>query len=103
MKVVFTDRARDHIDERLAYSVARFGQDVTERTFRRLDAYIHGSLARHPDTAGDQQPGRDFYAAWAPGTPFFVIYRFDTTNDTVTVLAIYHHAQERSTFDPDRG
>ncbi len=101
MKVVFTDRARQQFERRLAYSFDRFGRRVAERTFAHVDRFIHNSIARHPDTSGNRHPVRDFYEAWVPRTPFFIIYRIDHVAEVVTVLAIYHHAQDRTTIDPD--
>ena len=101
MKIVFTDRARDQFERRTAYSIERFGKRVAERTFARLDNYIHGTLAAHPDTTGTPHPVRDFYETWVPRTPFFIIYRIDLAAQVVTILGIYHHAQDRSNLDPD--
>ncbi len=101
MKIVFTERARQQFERRFEYSVEHFGKRVAERTFARVDKYIHGSLAAHPDKAGTHHPIRDFYEAWVPPTPFFVIYRFDPAAQFITILGIYHHAQDRSNLDPD--
>ena len=99
MRVVFTRRARTNLDERIAYSVEHFGVPLTNRTFDRLDRYLTDVLARHPNIG---RPLRHFHAAetWVPRTPFIVIYRVNAAADELTILAVYHHAQDRSKFNP---
>ncbi len=57
-------------------------------------------LASHPRTAR-YVPEIDAYESWVSKTPFIVFFRLDGTADTLTVLAIFHHAQDRAAFDPD--
>ena len=99
MRVVFTRRARSNLDERIAYSVEHFGIALTNRTFDRLDRYLSDVLARYPDIG---RPLQNFDAAetWVPRTPFIVIYRVNPEADELTILAVYHHAQDRSKFNP---
>lgn len=101
MKVIFTRRATDQFDRRIAYSIDRFGKRVTNRIFGLVDKYIHTTIANDPIRTGTHHPAQNFYEAWVPRTPFFIIYRVDQAADTVTILAIYHHAQDRRNIDPD--
>jgi plasmid stabilization system protein ParE len=99
MRVVFTRRARANLDERIAYSVEHFGVPITNRTFDRLDRYLSDVLARHPNIG---RPLIQFDASetWVPRTPFIVIYRVNPAANELTILAVYHHAQDRSKFTP---
>jgi len=99
MKVVFTAHAHDDIEQRFAYTTEHFGVVVAERIFGRVDKFIHQTLARFPLT-GRRHPNRDILESWVPRTPFFVIYSIDQSTDTLTVLAVYHHGQDRSSFEP---
>jgi plasmid stabilization system protein ParE len=102
MKVAFTPNAREDLNRRFAYTAENFGKSVADRIFRRLDAFIHGTLAHFPMT-GRPHPSGNFFETWVPRTPFFLIYSVDTAADVLTVLAVFHHAQDRSAFDPDAG
>jgi len=99
MKVVFTAHAREDIEQRFAYSVEHFGHAAAERLFQRVDAFITKTLAWFPFTGQAHPSG--VLESWVPKTPFFVIYRVDKTTATLTVLAVYHHAQDRSAFRED--
>lgn len=39
------------------------------------------------------------YESWIARTPFVVIYRVDDEAEVITVLALFHHAQDRAEFD----
>jgi plasmid stabilization system protein ParE len=98
MKVVFAAHARDDIQQRFAYSVEHFGQATAQKIFSRIDTFLHQTLAAFPMT-GRLHTSGTMLETWVPRTPFFNIYRLDA--DTLTVLAVFHHAQDRSGFDPD--
>jgi plasmid stabilization system protein ParE len=51
--------------------------------------------------AGKYLDDRGIYETWITRTPFVVFYRVDIEADTITVLALFHHAQDRAAFDPD--
>ena len=97
MRVVFTRRARADLDDRIAYSVENFGTVITNRTFIRLDRYLSDVLARHPNI-GRRHAHLDVLETWVPRTPFVVIYRVKPEEEELTILAVYHHAQDRSRF-----
>lgn len=99
MKVVLSARVEADIANQLQYGVDRFGRAVAERTFARLDNFIFGFLSAHP-FSGKYLEARDIYEIWISKTPFVIFYRVSPQADTVTVLALFHHAQDRSTFDP---
>jgi plasmid stabilization system protein ParE len=100
MKVVFTAHARDDIKQRFDYSVEHFGRPTAQKIFSRVDAFMHQTLAAYPMTGRLHASGA-VLETWVPRTPFFIIYRVDMTADILTVLAIFHHAQDRASFDPD--
>ncbi len=99
MKVVFTVNAREDIERRFAYSVENFGTSTAERIFNRVDRFIHDTLAHFPRTGRPHPSG--VLETWVPRTPFFIIYRIDTAAGTLTVLAVFHHAQDRTSFTPE--
>ncbi len=99
MKVVFTEHARDDLKRRFASSVEHFGQQTAETIFGRVDAFVHRTLADYPLTGRLHASGIAL-ETWVPRTPFFIIYRVDQTTDVLMVLAVFHHAQDRSVFDP---
>ena len=98
MKVVFTLNARDDIDRRFEYTAQHFGHPVAQKIFNRVDAFIHKTLASFPFTGSPHQTG--VLETWVPRTPFFVIYKVEQAADVLTVLAVFHHAQDRTTFMP---
>jgi plasmid stabilization system protein ParE len=67
---------------------------VAERTFRRVRRFLLESLAAYP-RVGVFRSGRDIYEAVIPHTPFVAFYRIDTAADVLTVVAFFHHAQDR--------
>ena len=73
---------------------------MAQRTFARVDNFLFQFLARHP-YAGRYIEDRDIYESWIAKTPFVVVYRVSAESDTIVVLALFHHAQDRAAFDPD--
>jgi plasmid stabilization system protein ParE len=98
MKVVYTERFRDALDEAVKFGVDRFGAPVAERTFQRVIAHIEGFLAAYPRTGRWHEDIACFHTS-IPRTPFVVFYR--VAGDALEVLALFHHAQDNSTFEPD--
>jgi plasmid stabilization system protein ParE len=80
--------------------VRHFGQAVAERTFARVESYIFERLAAQP-CAGKHIEERGIYEAWIVRTPFVIFYRVDAESETITILALFHHAQDRAAFDPE--
>ena len=100
MKVVLSARVEADLARQLEYGVRRFGKAVAERTFARVESFLFGSLAAQP-YAGKYIQELGIYETWIVKTPFFVFYRVDAPSETVTVLALFHHAQDRAAFDPE--
>ena len=100
MKVVFTPRAEADLARHLDYGIQHFGRPVAERTLRRLITYLDPFLVTYPRTA-TFHPEIDAFETWVPKTPFVIFFRLHPEHDILRVLAIFHHAQDRSQFDPD--
>ncbi|NJO34973.1 MAG: type II toxin-antitoxin system RelE/ParE family toxin [Rhodospirillales bacterium] len=98
MRIVLSARVEADIANQLQHSIDHFGTAVAERTFARLDTFLFKFLADYP-LAG--RPIEGIYEAWVARTPFVVFYRVEPDKDIVTVLALFHHAQDRAGFDPN--
>ena len=83
MRVVLSERVE-----------AELGKLVADRTFRRMRRFLFESLALYP-RIGVYRSERDIYEAVIPRTPFIAFYRIDTMADMLTVVALFHHAQDR--------
>ena len=100
MKIVITPRAQEQIDNQLAYSVARFGVRTAGKTADRIERFLNDTIAAYPRTGTSLlKPG--LYESIIPHTPFVVIYRIEEQIGIVRVLALFHHAQDRSGFEAD--
>jgi plasmid stabilization system protein ParE len=84
----------------LRYGIENFGSRVAARTFARLDVFLHELLPAYP-RIGRRITGAGLYEVWVARTPFVVAYRIDDAAEMITVLARFHHAQDRSKFEPD--
>jgi len=96
MRIVLSKRVEAELERHFARGVERFGKVVAERTFRRVRRFLLESLAAHP-RIGVYRSGRNVYEAVIPHTPFVAFYRIDTATDTLTVVALFHYAQDRET------
>jgi plasmid stabilization system protein ParE len=67
---------------------------VADRTFKRVRRFLFEALAAHPRT-GVYRSGRDVYEIVIPRTRFVAFYRIDIAADLLTVVAVFHHAQDR--------
>ncbi len=94
MKVVLSERVEAELEHHFAFGVAKFGDAVAGRTFARVRRYLFVVLAQYP-YIGAYHKDRHVHEAMIPRTPFVVFYRIDTTSDTLTVIALFHHAQNR--------
>jgi plasmid stabilization system protein ParE len=99
MRIVLSARFETDIARQLDYGTNRFGPLVAQRTFARVDKFLFQFLASNP-YSGKYLEERGIYEAWIAKTPFVIFYRVDTQSDTITVLALLHHAQDRAAFDP---
>lgn len=100
MKVVLSARVVADIANQFQYGIDHFGRTVAERTFARVDAFLFRFLPVYPH-AGRYLEDRGIYETWIAKTPFVVFYRVDTATETVIVLGLFHHAQDRAAFDPE--
>lgn len=100
MKVVLSTRVEADIANQLEYGINHFGRDVAARTFARIDAFLFQFLPNHP-YAGKYIEGPGIYETWIARTPFVISYRVNTEAETITVLALFHHAQDRAAFGPE--
>jgi hypothetical protein len=50
--------------------------------------------------AGSFISERQLYEWYITRTPFIVVYRIEDDAEIVRVLGFFHHAQDRSDFDP---
>jgi plasmid stabilization system protein ParE len=94
MKVVFSERVEAELEHHFAYGVEKFGRLVAERTFNRVRRFLLESLAAFP-RIGVYRSTRDVYEVVIPGTPFIAFYRIDASAEMLTVVALFHYAQDR--------
>jgi plasmid stabilization system protein ParE len=94
MKIVISARVEAELERHFSFGVEKFGQRVAERTFLRVRSYLFTSLAMYP-YIGVYRAERDIHEAVIPRTPFVVFYRVDRAANTLTVVALFHHAQDR--------
>jgi plasmid stabilization system protein ParE len=73
---------------------------VVERTFRRLQRALNVTLAEQP-YLGRFLAGKDVYRYVIAKTPFVAYYHVDGAVGRITILAIFHRAQDRAEFEPD--
>ena len=99
MKIVLSARVEADMAGQLQYGLDRFGRIVAERTFARVDTFLFRFLPAYP-YAGKHLDDRGIYETWIAKTPFIIFYRVNTETDSITVLALFHHAQDRAAFDP---
>ena len=99
MKVVYTQTARRHIDAQLTYLIDKGAAAPARRLRQRITSFVTDFLARHP-RACRYIDERDIFETWIPRTPYVILYRVDEGTDTLTVLALFHAAQDRSNFNP---
>lgn len=100
MKVVLSARVEADIVAHLEYGIERHGRRTAQRTFARVDAFLHSFLPSYPRT-GKHIAAAGIYESWIARTPFIVMYRIEPDETTITVLALFHHAQDRAAFDPE--
>ena len=100
MKVVLSARVEADIASQLEYGINHFGRDVAERTFGRVDTFLFQFLPNHP-YAGKYIEAPGIYETWIAKTPFVIFYRVNPQAGAITILALFHHAQDRAAFDPE--
>jgi len=100
MRVLLSTRVETDIARQLQFGMDHFGTLIAERTFARVDRFLFQFLPAHPFT-GKYLDDRQIYEVWIAKTPFVVFYRVNSENETITVLALFHHAQDRGAFDSE--
>jgi plasmid stabilization system protein ParE len=100
MNVALSARVEADVAGQLQYGIDHFGRAVAERTFARVDTFLFQFLPAHP-YAGKYLDGLGIYETWIAKTPFVIFYRVNAETDVITVLALFHHAQDRASFDPE--
>ena len=65
--------------------------------FRRVRKFLFWSLPAHPRFSV-YRADKDVYERFIPRTPFVVFYRVNLDLDEWTVVAVFHHAQDREAF-----
>jgi plasmid stabilization system protein ParE len=99
MKVLLSARVEADLANQLEYGTEQFGKAIAQRCFDRVDEFIFTFLSDYP-RAGRYLEELDIYETWIARTPFVIFYRVDDEAQTITVLALFHHSQDRSAFDP---
>ena len=98
MKISLSRRVEAELVEHFQYGVSRFGRKVAERTFERVRRSIFELLAAYPKM-GTYNAEKDIFEYAVPNTSFVVFYRLNAAIDHLTILAIFHHAQDRDSFE----
>jgi plasmid stabilization system protein ParE len=94
MRVVLSGRAEFEIEHHFAYGAEKFGKPVAERTFSHVRRFLLESLAAFP-RLGVYHQERDLYEVVIPRTPFIAFYRVNEATDVLTIVALFHCAQDR--------
>ncbi|MEQ1717477.1 MAG: type II toxin-antitoxin system RelE/ParE family toxin [Hyphomicrobium sp.] len=94
MTVILTPGVEEDIRDQLAWGIEHFGLETTLQTLERITQFIEIYLPLFPDGTGTYLRDIDAFEAPIPRTPFILFYRHEP-NDTLRVLALFHHAQER--------
>ena len=97
MKVVLSARVEDDLRRQIAYSKEKFGERVAAQTLRRVRALFFVRLISKPPP-GKKVKSLVLREAWIRRTPFVIFYRIDNKRKEITILALFHHAQDRSSF-----
>lgn len=99
MKLLFTPVALEDLENQIEYGRRRFGDNVANRTLKRTKSYIEDVLLRFP-RIGVYDPAIEAFETWIPDTPFVVYYKIREPGNELVIVAVFHHAQDRSSFDP---
>ena len=100
MKVAYSERVEVELETYLREGIARFGRRVAESTFQKILHALNVTLGEQP-YLGRLLPSRDVHRHVIARTPFVAHYHLDIVADEITVLAIFHGAQDRTEFEPD--
>jgi plasmid stabilization system protein ParE len=100
MNLVIAPRAEQDIKGQLEFGVRTFGRETAERTLEKIFDFLEGVLVQFP-RSGNFNPETKTFETWIPKTPFVVFYRLDQQKNDLIVVALFHHAQDRSKFESD--
>jgi len=98
VKVIYSARLEAELAHALDEGIRRFGFRTAEKTVRRIDHVLNVMLASRP-RMGQFLPDKDVYKLVLSGTPFIAYYFLDGAKNEITVLALYHRAQQRDEFE----
>jgi plasmid stabilization system protein ParE len=96
LKVAFTPTAVRQIESRIAYLMSQGAGRAAVAARKRIMTFINDFLAGYPRT-GRLIPEKGIYEIWIPRTRYIIFYRVEA-EDTLRILALFHSAQDRSTF-----
>jgi plasmid stabilization system protein ParE len=94
MRIVLSERVEIELERHFAYGVEKFGKPVAEKTFKRVRGFLFETLAAYP-RMGIYRTRRAVYEVVIPRTPFIAFYRIEQAVEVVTVVALFHNAQNR--------
>jgi toxin ParE1/3/4 len=92
MKVIIREAAYDDLDRIYAW----IAKDRPPSADSVIDRILESSerLSKFP-YMGHVGSARETYEWVVPGLPYIVVYKVDSDNDEVTVVAVFHGAQKR--------
>ena len=99
MKLVMTRRAEINLANQYEFGIQKFGAATARKTLARFSSFLAQTLLKHP-RASTFHAEYQAFECWIPKTPFVIFYRIDEEADTLVVLAVFHHAQDRTQFTP---
>jgi plasmid stabilization system protein ParE len=94
MRIVLSARVEAELERHFLRGVEKFGRPVAERTFKRVRRFLFETLAAFP-RIGVYRARLNVYEVVIPRTPFIAFYRVEQAVDAVTVVALFHYAQDR--------
>ncbi len=100
MKVDYSPRVRAELRRYFVDGITQFGSKIVERTFRKINHALNITLGAQP-YLGRFLRSRNVYRYVIAKTPFVAYYHVDSAAKVVTILAIFHRAQDRTEFEAD--
>lgn len=100
MRVLFTETAAGQIEAQITYIATKSSLDAALRVKDQILSFIYGFLTAYPK-ASRFIAEKAIYEAVIPHTNYVLFYRIEKP-DVLRILALFHGAQERSSFAPDQ-
>ena len=88
----FTHEARTALDAQIDYLINQHAHSAAEALNLRVHTFVNTTLVHFPAT-GRFISQRNIWETWIPHTRLIVWYVF--TDETLTIVAVWHHAQDR--------